>query len=152
MGHNSDLDTNNSANVKKILGLLSRAEKNFLHSLKKAVGKETVIFSKVAINDALLKQEVATDFKASDYGDKLFDFLIYDETQSFIVCAIELDDRSHSKQKFHPEQSYQALCDDAAIPLMEIPARCGYDIAALRSEVFNYLQLKHQNQLFGVKA
>ena len=81
--------------------LFSPAERSFFGVLEQAVGAHYCIFGKVRIADVV---EMALGLSGSDrqsafnrISAKHFDFLLCDKQDLSVVCAIELDDRSHSR-------------------------------------------------------
>lgn len=123
----------------KIASWLNFAEINFLKVLARATEGKAFIFTKVKLNDILLRIESIDDMGELDFGDKTFDFVLCDKQDLSVICVIELDSRSHQAQSQCAEESYEALCADFAIPLLEVPARCGYNVAELARYISCYI-------------
>lgn len=116
----------------KVANWLNYAEINFLKVLDRAVDRDAYIFTKVKVNDILMKVDTADELDEYDYGEKAFDFVLCDKQDLSIMCIIELDSRPHALQALQAEESFDTLCDELNIPLLEIPARCGYNIFELK--------------------
>lgn len=121
---------------------LTHAEKNFIKVLDSVVNNAAFIFTKVRVNDVLRNATIPDDQRDEyDYGLKTFDFVLCNKRDLSVSCIIELDDRPHALQKMYPEYSYQTLCDEISIALLEISARCGYEKDKLRKSLLPYLNL-----------
>jgi len=125
--------------------LFSAAERSFLGVLEQAVGKEYRIFGKVRVAN------VVSVRSASDRGRwqrafnrisaKHFDFVLCDKSDFAIIGVIELDDKSHySKKRRNRDAFLSELCDAVTLPLVQIPARRGYAVADIRSQVLDAVQ------------
>lgn len=126
----------------KIGSWLNFAEINFLKVLDRAVANNAYIFTKVKVNDVLMKIESIDDLDDYDFGENTFDFVLCDKQDLSILCVIELDSRPHQMQTLCAENSYDSLCADFNIPLLEVPARCGYPIKELKKYLSLYVDMK----------
>ena len=125
-----------------IPGWLSHAEKNFIKVLNSVIANDAFIFVKVKVNDVLRNIHVNDEYNEEyDFGNKTFDYVLCDKQDLTVKCVIELDDRPHAFQKMYPEYSYDSMCSKLGIPLLEVPARCGYNHVELRSYVAPFLNL-----------
>lgn len=120
--------------------LFTPAETTFLYALEKAVGTDYRIFGKVRLAD-IVDTEVY-----HGVGDKAFsliaykhvDFLLCDKNDSSIVCAVELDDRSHQTEKRmikDAEKDY--ALNSAAIPLARFPVNSGYVLSEVKIKIMH---------------
>ena len=118
--------------------LFTPSETAFLYALEKAVGSNYRIFGKVRLAD-IVDTEVYRGV-----GDKAFsliaykhiDFLLCDKNDSSIVCAIELDDRSHQTEKRmikDAEKDY--ALNSAAIPLVRFPVNSSYVLSEIKIKI-----------------
>ncbi len=118
---------------------LNHAERNFIKVLHEIIENRAFIFTKVNVNDVLLNIKEIEDCYLDRYEYKTFDFVLCSLTDLSVKCVIDLDDRPCRLQAISPEQSYRELCDDFNIPLVEIPARCGYDHKLLTCQIGRYV-------------
>ena len=117
--------------------LFSPAERSFLGVLHQAVGDNAAIFGKVRVADVV---EPKTGLNRSDrqsafnkISGKHFDFLLCDKEDLSVICAIELDDRSHqSKSRHQRDEFLQGVCEAAGVPLVQVPAMSGYVIDVVK--------------------
>jgi hypothetical protein len=103
--------------------LFTPAERSFLGVLHQAVGGNAAIFGKVRVADVV---EPRPGLNRSDrqrafnkISGKHFDFLLCDKEDLSVICAIELDDRSHqSKGRHQRDEFLQGVCVAAGVPLI----------------------------------
>ena len=133
---NTCLNQINELHDYKIPGWLNHAEKNFIKVLNQVVGNNAFVFTKIRVSDVLRNLELPESYNANDFNNEVFDFVICDKQDLSIISIIELDDRPIKLQKEFLEQSYDAICLIMNIPLIKIPARCGYDTMQLRKLIF----------------
>lgn len=124
----------------KIQALLTPAELSFYHVLKIAISEEYDIFSKVRLAD-LVSVNKGTD--KSEWGKafnkikaKHIDFVLCDRNRSEIICAIELDDQSHSRVKRQQRDEFVTKALGAAkIPFVRFDVTRTYQSDAISHEV-----------------
>ena len=121
----------------KINSWLSHAERNFIKFLDRAVNQRAFIFSKVKVSDVFQNIDIAD--RHNRLADKTFDFVLCDINDLSVLCVIELDDRPRPQQRLCREKNYATLCAAAGVPLLEIPAHCGYDIDQLKDQLRPYM-------------
>jgi hypothetical protein len=120
--------------------LFTAAERSFLGVLDKAIGDNARVFGQVRIADIL---SVRKGLSKSDrqtaqnkINSKHIDYIVCDSSTLRILCAIELNDKSHEKKKrIERDQFVESAFKAAGIPLLWIKARKGYSIEAIRSEL-----------------
>jgi hypothetical protein len=124
-----------TANPESLLGELSYAEVNFLKVLNKVLAEEMAILVKVRVQDVI--NEIGSSIRnlAQDFGDQTFDFVLRSKEDYSVLCAIELDDRSHPERKINNEELNKNLKGIAELPVIKIPALCGYDADRLKHKV-----------------
>lgn len=121
--------------------LLSKAELGFYGPLLQATnGHDVSVFSKVRIADVLApvknpdRKIWQRAFNA--ISSKHFDFVVCRDSDSRILLAIELDDKSHSTQKAQKrDRIVNSACQTAGLPLLRFAAKRGYVIADIRTEL-----------------
>lgn len=120
--------------------LFSPAERSFLGVLDQAVGAEYRIFGKVRVADVVAPRN---GLNASDrqkalnrVSAKHFDFVLCTTDDMAVVCAIELDDRSHrARRRKERDLFLDGLCEAVALPLLRIPAQRGYSVPELKAKL-----------------
>lgn len=129
----SDEKVNNVENFpyQKNKKLFSPAERSFLGVLDMAIDNKAMICGKVRMADVITPEkglsrgEWQTAFNKT--SRKHFDFVLCNKGNLEIICAIELDDKSHnSKSREKRDKFLDRACDAAGIPLVHIPAKKGY--------------------------
>jgi hypothetical protein len=125
--------------------LFSAAERSFLGVLDRAVGVEHRVFGKVRVADvaavnpglnASVRQGALNRIAA-----KHFDFIVCRASDLVIVCAVELNDRSHANAHSRKRDELIAnVCRTIALPLLTIPAKAGYSLEELRMQFLEATQ------------
>lgn len=120
--------------------LFSKAERSFLGVLDQAVGADYRIFGKVRIGDVLGTRKGLDKSRSTSARNRIrskhFDFVLCDKRDLSVVCAIELDDKSHKQRERKERDDFiNSACKAASLPLVRIPAQAGYAMAEVRSEI-----------------
>ena len=126
--------------------LLTAAERSFLGVLDKTVGDNARIFSQVRIADVL---SVRKDLSRSDWqtaqnkiNSKHVDFVICDPSTLSLLCAIELNDKSHEKRKrIERDEFVESAFKAANIPLIWIKAKKGYSVDEIGARLSPYVNI-----------
>ncbi|MEM7304418.1 MAG: DUF2726 domain-containing protein [Pseudomonadota bacterium] len=126
------------SSVNDPLDNLSHAEINFFNVLSVVVGDKARVATKVQIQDVLKHTNFSTT-NTRVFGDETFDFVLHDNLDHSVLCVIELDDRKAPDRSNAPERSYKKLCSVAGLPLVEVPALCGYDLERLGNTLFKFI-------------
>ena len=118
--------------------LFSPAERSFLGALDEALGEQYRIFGKVRIADvASINSGLgrgARQGALNKIAAKHFDFVVCRSSDLGIVCAIELDDKSHAGTRSAGRDKFLSeFCRSIDLPLMRVPAQAGYRVGELRS-------------------
>jgi hypothetical protein len=120
--------------------LLTPAERTFYGTLKKAVSPGTEVFTKVRLADIV--EPVKTPSRSqwqkafNPIASKHVDFVLCEEHDLKVLCAIELDDRSHGNPKRQERDRFLNLvCESAGVPLLRIQAKRGYVLNELREQI-----------------
>lgn len=118
--------------------LFSAAERSFLGALDQALGPEYRVFGKVRVADvATVKSGLgrsARQAALNRIGAKHLDFVVRHANDLAIVCAIELNDSTHSGKRVRARDQLLAdVCRVIDLPLLTIRARASYSIPELRA-------------------
>ena len=122
--------------------LLTAAERSFLGVLDQAVGDNYRVFSQVRLADVVdTKRGLNNSDRQKAFNriqSKHFDFLLCDKDDLSVICAIELDDRSHQKRKRRDRDAFlDGLCQAVSLPLLHAPAKSAYSVAELKSKILS---------------
>ena len=132
--------------------LYSPAERSFLGVLEQAIGKHYQIFGKVRIADVVeTRRGLSASTRQSAFNRinaKHFDFLLCDKGDLTVVCAIELDDRSHQKGSRQQRDAFIVeLCRIVGLPLLRVPAKRAYAVQELRTIILDATQRRLEPSL-----
>jgi len=119
--------------------LFSAAERSFLGVLDQAVGAEHRVLGKVRLADLA---EVKTGLSKSArqgalnrVAAKHVDFVICRASDLAIVCAVELNDRSHASQRAKARDELVAqVCQAISLPLITVAAKQAYSVKEVREK------------------
>ncbi|MCA9123943.1 MAG: DUF2726 domain-containing protein [Planctomycetaceae bacterium] len=114
--------------------LLSIAERRFFATLLKAAPPGVAIFSKVRLADLVFVRKEAEGNKThfNRIQAKHIDFVICDIATSAVQLAIELDDKSHSRDDRKRRDAFvDDLLKHVHIPLLRFRAKDRYNAAAI---------------------
>ena len=119
--------------------LFSAAERSFLGALDQAVGSEHRVFGKVRVADlANVKPGLGNSARQSALNRvayKHFDFVVCRTSDLAVICAVELNDKSHSSQRAHARDDLVLkVCQAINLPLLIVPAKQAYSPQELRSQ------------------
>lgn len=134
----------------RLSGLFTPAERSFLGVLDQAIGDRYRVLGKVRIADAIVvkgaKDASARGRAFNKISAKHFDFLLCEPSDLSIVCAIELDDGSHSKSnRVVRDEFVVRACAAAKLPLARFPAKKGYTLDDVRQGIDRVIPLFTQN-------
>jgi hypothetical protein len=132
------------AEYKKQKTLFSPAERSFLGVLNQAIEDNAIVFGKVRVADILTPVSGLPRKKWQVLFNKVsckhFDFIVCDKQDLSVLCAIELDDKSHnSKARKARDEFLQSACVSAQLPLIQIPAKSAYNIDEIRQSLIIHL-------------
>jgi hypothetical protein len=124
----------------KSKSLFSPAERSFLGVLEQAVGSEHRVFGKVRIADVAnvktLGNRSAWQRAFNRISAKHFDFVICKASDLTVVCAVELDDKSHQQGKRKERDNFvSGVCQAISLPLLQVPAQQAYSLQELKTKV-----------------
>lgn len=119
--------------------LFSAAERSFLGVLDQAVGAENRVFGKVRVADvATVKSGLSNSARQgalNRIAGKHFDFVVCRASDLSVLCAVELNDKSHASQHAQARDSLLAnVCRTINLPLLVVPAKQAYSSSELRAQ------------------
>lgn len=113
--------------------------------LQQAVGENALVFGKVRVADVLSpvrgmsRSGWQTSFNR--ISNKHFDFLLCDPNDLSVLCALELNDRSHDAGKRKDRDAFlENACRSAGLPLIWVPAKAAYSIPEIQEVLLSALQ------------
>lgn len=114
-----------------VSALFSAAERSFLGVLDQAVGPGYRVFGKVRVADVAMARpglgRSAGQGALNRIAYKHFDFVVCRSSDLSIVCAVELNDASHSSRRSRSRDDFLLkVCQAVGIPLLTVPARQAY--------------------------
>lgn len=129
----------------KLPVLLTPAERSFFGVLNNVVADYLVVFAKVRVADVLAPQKGMTRSNwqraFNRISSKHFDFVLCEKDDLSIVCAIELNDKSHSNsQRQQRDKFLREICESANLPLIEFTARKSYRTDEMRDALLLHLK------------
>jgi hypothetical protein len=118
--------------------LFTPAERRFLGVLEEAVWPEYRVFGKVRIADVAQPKpglgRGARQGALNRVSGKHFDFVVCRSSDLAVVCAVELDDRSHGSARAQRRDAFVAtVCRVIGLPLLQVPAKAGYSPIDVRA-------------------
>jgi len=127
--------------------LFSPAERSFYSVLQRAVEKNITIFGKVRVPDVVKPRKGLSrgDWQKAfnKISSKHFDFILCSTDRLSVICAIELNDRSHqSKKRKQRDDFLRGVCEVAEIPLIQIPSNSSYVIDDVKQLIAAQMNIK----------
>jgi len=119
--------------------LFSPAERSFLGVLDQATGPEHRVFGKVRVADiAAVKTGLSNSARQgalNRVAAKHFDFVVCRANDLAVLCAVELNDKSHSGQRAQARDELLAkVCQTINLPLLTVSAKPAYSPQELRAQ------------------
>ena len=116
---------------KRQAALFTPAERSFLGVLDLAVGKDFRIFGKVRVGDVLAPRDGLNNRARTTALNKInrkhFDFVLCKPDDLTVLCAIELNDKSHQQKNRQDRDAILVdACHSAGLPLIMFDARRTY--------------------------
>lgn len=124
--------------------LFSQAERSFLGVLDQAVGSEFRVFGKVRVADiTLIKTGLSKSARQGALNKiayKHFDYVVCKSSDLTVVCAVELNDKSHgSKSAQARDELLSKVCEVIGLKLIVFPAKSSYSIAEVKAQLSSAL-------------
>jgi len=118
--------------------LFTAAERSFLGVLDQAVGAEYRVFGKVRVADlASVKSGLGRSARRgalNPIAAKHIDFVVCRASDLSVVCAVELNDRSHASPRTQARDELLAkVCQTIGLPLFTVPAKQAYTVQEVRT-------------------
>ncbi len=129
---------------RKLETLFSPAERSFLGVLNQVVADDAYVFGKVRVADVLTPEKEASRKKwqisFNKISGKHFDYILCDKNDLSVLCAIELNDKSHNSENRKARDKFLTdACNSANLPLIQVPAQAAYNIDEIRESLINHL-------------
>lgn len=119
---------------------ITEAEKDFLETLKQAVGSSYRIEPQVQLSSIMRPTD--SNGRYTNYTDfnrikaKSIDFVLFDDKNKPCL-AIELDDRSHFRwDRMKRDQFVNDLMDEVGLRIIHVPFSYSYDMEKLKRQIF----------------
>jgi len=134
----------NKYSYKKV-SLFSPSEKFFYFALKKALKDKYIIFAKVRIADVIKPASTMNKkqwWKAFvQISSKHFDFVLCRKHDLKVLCAIELNDKSHQvRERKKRDFLVKHICNTSQMPIIWVSASKSYDAVELLSLVEKHIK------------
>jgi len=144
------LTLSNEYPYQKAKTLFSPAERSFLGVLDQVVGSEFRVFGKVRIADVAtvrtMSNRSAWQKAFNRISSKHFDFIVCNSSDLSIVCAVELNDKSHQKNTRKLRDEFViGVCNAISLPLVEVNAQTAYSIQELKERFSAVLNVVSSN-------
>jgi very-short-patch-repair endonuclease len=129
--------------------LLTDAERSFLGVLEQAVGERYRVYAQVRLADLISVKPGTEKSKRTSAQNRInqkhADFVLCEPATLAIVCAVELDDSSHQREKRKVRDAFvEQACAAAGLPLARFPAKGAYAIQEVRSAILTLLGLSNE--------
>jgi hypothetical protein len=120
--------------------LFSAAERSFLGVLDQAASPEYRVFGKVRIADlAALKPGLSASARQgalNRVASKHFDFVVCRVSDLSVLCAVELNDKSHGSQRAQARDEFVVgVCRAIGLPLLQVRAQRSYAVGEFRAQL-----------------
>ncbi|MEO0533785.1 MAG: DUF2726 domain-containing protein [Cyanobacteria bacterium P01_A01_bin.123] len=127
--------------------LFTPAERSFLRVLNRAIGERAKIFGKIRVADIITPQK---GLSQSDWqkafnkiSSKHLDFVVCKNHDLSVICAIELDDKSHQQKKRQDRDYFlNKACNSAGLPLIRVAVKPDYTVDDIKRLLASYLNFK----------
>jgi hypothetical protein len=134
--------------------LFSPAERSFLGVLDQAVGPEHRVFGKVRVADvAAVKPGLSASARQgalNRIASKHFDFVVCRASDLTVLCAVELNDKSHSTQRAQArDELVLNVCRAINLPLLQVPAKQAYSLQDLRAQLLSAIATPQPSAAVG---
>lgn len=134
--------------------LFTPAERSFLGVLNSVLKDDVHIFGKVRVADVLTTVKGMNPSNRQKAFNKIsakhFDFVLCNKDDYSIICAIELNDKSHNnKQRQQRDAFLENACEAASLPLIQIKAQAGYSLDEIKNQLAPYIPAMLVGRLEG---
>jgi hypothetical protein len=130
--------------------LLSGAERSFYGVLEQVLGGQYRIFAKVRLSDLLKPRSWPSGSTRQGALNKInskhVDFVLCAPDDLSVICAIELDDASHSRRDREArDEELDGAFRSASLPLVRFPVQRGYVVSEVRAALAGVAPLAATN-------
>jgi Protein of unknown function (DUF2726) len=120
--------------------IFSPAERSFLGVLDQAVGPDYRVFGKVRVADlASVKPGLSRSARQGALNRiafKHFDYIICKASDLSVVCAVELNDKSHASKSVQARDALIIkVCEVINLKLITFPAKQSYSVEEVRASL-----------------
>ena len=127
--------------------LFSPAEQSFYGVLNQAVQNKAVVFGKVRVADILspAKGQTRSNWQKAfnRISAKHFDFVICSPDTLCVQSVVELDDKSHAKDRRADRDRFiESACESAGLTLHRVKAASAYNVAEVRAMLYPTLPVE----------
>lgn len=124
--------------------LFTPAERSFYGVLRQVIGTEAEVFAKVRVADVLMPEKgqgrSGWQTAFNKISRKHFDFLVCNRDDLSILCAVELDDKSHQKKSRKERDAFlSSACLSAGVPLVNVRAQASYNVSEINTLLAEYV-------------
>ena len=116
--------------------LLTEAELKFFHVLQQAVGDQYYICPQIYLPSIVFTSAKGRQFYSafSRIKQKSVDFILCDKQYLSPLCAIELNDSSHNKEKRKQRDVFVSqVLERAELPLISVSVSYNYDVDQIKA-------------------
>ena len=133
-------DSGDTAGYRKREGLFSPAERSFFGVLSQAVGPGFRVFGKVRVGDVLAPEEGLSTSQRARSLNRInrmhFDFVVCAADDLSLICAVELDDKSHQQKRRQQRDAFLAeACRTADFTLICFAAQHAYSVPEVAAAI-----------------
>ncbi|MEO6968276.1 MAG: DUF2726 domain-containing protein [Rhodanobacteraceae bacterium] len=120
--------------------LFSAAERSFLGVMVQAAGPEHRVFGKVRVADiAAVKPGLSASARQgalNRVASKHFDFVLCRASDLSVLCAVELNDKSHASEHAQARDAFVVnVCQAINLPLLQVLAQRSYSVTDIRTQL-----------------
>lgn len=123
----------------------SKSEQNFFAQLIKIVPTEQYLLCKVRLADICKPVDPKNIVAFNKISRKHLDFVVVNKVTSKIICAIELDDKSHfSKSSMKRDLEKNRALDSSKIKLFRVKTTRSYNLYGIEKYLNSYVVKKNK--------
>ncbi len=115
--------------------LFSPDEQAFFRALKEAVGEEYEIFGKIPAGDIIVPKRDGAGKASASLDGRHFDFVLCDKTALAVVCAIQLQDKTHPSRQAGESDPLPLICENLGLPLVRFHVQADYETGEMRERL-----------------
>lgn len=125
-------------------GFLESEERLCLGTMEEAIGRDFRVFAGVAANRVLrghpdLGRRTRSRADAS-LGGLAFDFLICSNADGHPLCGVLTAAETETRRRRRDCSQLESACTDAGLPLVRVQLADGYELSAIRRQLFDAIE------------